>query len=153
VKLRDWLKTLRKKNARVVFATQSLSDLYNPATKNLTQVTAAIMESCPTKIYLPNSHMDSEMKTLYQKMGLTDRQIEIIQQESIPKHHYYVVTPDGNRLIDLSLQPNSKAMAFIGLSNQHSQALIACQNQHGDAWLNHWLNESTEITEASCIAH
>ena len=45
-KLKDWLKTLRKKNARVVFATQSLADLYDPTHKTLTPVTAALMESC-----------------------------------------------------------------------------------------------------------
>ena len=53
-KLKDWLKTLRKHNARVVFATQSLADLYDPATQNLTATTAAILESCPTKVYLPH---------------------------------------------------------------------------------------------------
>src|SRR5690606_11377735 len=69
-KLRDWLKTMRKKNARVVFATQSLSDLYNPETKTLTQATSSIVTECPTKVYLPNKEMDLETRSLYEKMGL-----------------------------------------------------------------------------------
>jgi len=102
-KLRDWLKTLRKKNARVIFATQSLSDLYDPLTQSLTTLTATLLESCPTKIYLPNPKMESEMKSLYQKIGLNEKQIEILRQTAIPKKHYYVVTPEGNRLIELGL--------------------------------------------------
>jgi type IV secretion/conjugal transfer VirB4 family ATPase len=46
--LREWLKTLRKKNASVVFATQSLADVTSSA------IAPAIIESCPTRIFLPN---------------------------------------------------------------------------------------------------
>ena len=41
--LREWLKTLRKKNASVVFATQSLADIDGSA------IAPAIIESCPTR--------------------------------------------------------------------------------------------------------
>ena len=46
--LREWLKTLRKKNASVVFATQSLADIEASA------IAPAIIESCPTRLFLPN---------------------------------------------------------------------------------------------------
>lgn len=139
-KLRDWLKTLRKKNARVIFATQSLSDLYDPTTKSLTSITAAIMESCPTKIYLPNPKMESETRELYKKMSLSDRQIEIIGQIGIPKRHYYVVTPEGNRLIDLGFSDAKPlALAFIGLSKDRSNELINYRDEYGNAWVYHWL--------------
>lgn len=138
-KLKDWLKTMRKKNVRVVFATQSLADLYDPSTKSLTSATAAIMESCPTKVYLANASMDAELKELYQKMGLTERQIEIISREAVPKRHYYVVTPEGNRLIELGLDTNSVALAFIGLSKKKSKALLECKAQQGDRWVYEWL--------------
>ena len=46
--IREWLKTLRKKNASVVFATQSLSDIDGSA------IAPAIIESCPTRLFLPN---------------------------------------------------------------------------------------------------
>ena len=139
-KLKDWLKTLRKKNARVVFATQSLADLYDPSTKSLTATTAAIMESCPTKVYLPNPAMESEMKDLYRKMGLSERQLEIISQIGIPKRHYYVVTPEGNRLIDLGFSDCKPiALCFVGLSKERSQALIQCKRSNGDTWIYDWL--------------
>lgn len=140
-KLHDWLKTLRKKNARVVFATQSLADLYDPSTQTLTGITAAIMESCPTKVYLPHPSMESEIRGLYQKMGLSERHIDTIVQ-STPKRHYYVVTPDGHRLIDLCFKATqSLARAFIGLSKEKSQALLHCKDQYGQAWLAVWLRQ------------
>ena len=46
--LREWLKTLRKKNASVIFATQSLADIDGSL------IAPAIIESCPTRIFLPN---------------------------------------------------------------------------------------------------
>jgi type IV secretion system protein TrbE len=140
-KLRDWLKTMRKKNARVVFMTQSLADLYNPETKNLTQLTAAIMESCATKIYLANPKMEMETRNLYKKMGLNDRQLEIIEHLAIPKHHYYIVTPQGNRLINLGFnQTSSITLNFLGLSLQKGEELIACKQRYAEKWIDYWLN-------------
>ncbi len=138
-KIRDWLKTLRKKNGRVVFVSQSLSDLYDPQSKTLSEVTSAIMESCPTKIYLPNPKMERESISLYEKMGLSARQIEIIGHVAIPKRHYYVVTPEGNRLIDLGFSEfRSLALSFI-LPAERRFELKECQEQHGEAWVYHWL--------------
>lgn len=136
--LKDWLKTCRKKNARVVFATQSLADLYDPTNKNLTETTATIMESCPTKIYLPHPSMEAEIKTLYQKIGLSERQLEIIIN-AIPKQHYYLVSPEGNRLFDLVLE--DLTLALVGLSREKTKALLQCKATYHSHWLNHWLQQ------------
>jgi len=47
-RIREWLKTLRKKHVAVVFATQSLADIAD------SPIAPALIESCPTRIYLPN---------------------------------------------------------------------------------------------------
>ena len=47
-KIREWLKVLRKANAAVVFATQSLTDIVE------SPIFSTILESCPSKIFLPN---------------------------------------------------------------------------------------------------
>ena len=47
-RIREWLKTLRKWNVAVVFATQSLSDIVDSS------IAPAIIESCPSRIFLPN---------------------------------------------------------------------------------------------------
>lgn len=142
-KIKDWLKTLRKKNVRVVLATQSLADLYDPQTGHLTSVTAAIMESCYTRIFLPNSSMDEAITELYTKMGLSMRQIEILSQRAIAKQHYYIVTKTGNRLVDLGFHGYEPlTLAFIGLSKEKSMALIECKKNFGDHWVFEWLNQS-----------
>lgn len=139
-KLKDWLKTLRKKNARVVFATQSLADLYDPSTKSLTKTTAAIMESCPTKIYLANPSMEAEMSELYYKIGLSERQVQIISQIAIPKNHYYVVTKEGNRLIEFSFRERkSIALLFVGLSRERGRLLLMCKEKYKEEWVYFWL--------------
>lgn len=139
-KLIDWLKTLRKKNARVVFASQSLADLYDPKEKTLTTVTAAILESCPTKIFLPNQQMEKEIRELYRMMGLNDRQIEILEHIGEPKRHYYVVTPEGRRLIDLGFSTvKPLALSFLGLNRDKSLPLLEAKAQKGSAWVYHYL--------------
>jgi type IV secretion system protein VirB4 len=138
-KLIDWLKTLRKKNARVIFATQSLFDLYDPTTKTLTKITAAVMESCPTKIYLPNSGMEAETENLYRLIGLNDRKIEIIGKESLQKRDYYVTTPEGDRLIELGLTSDSLALQFIGMPKEPALKLIQYKEKYGKEWGVHYL--------------
>ena len=141
-KLKDWLKTLRKKNARIVFATQSLLDLYDPATKAPTTTTAAILESCPTKVYLPNKEMSQAIREFYERIGLSDRQIEILKNAE-PKRDYYVTTPEGSRLIELGFNDmKTVALSFIGLSVSRANELLECKNKHQDKWVYHWLIEN-----------
>ena len=67
-KLAEWLRTLRKKNAAVVLATQSLSEIANSPYRDV------ILESCPTKLYLPNAEArNPQTRELYRKFGLSDR--------------------------------------------------------------------------------
>lgn len=62
--LREWLKTLRKKNASVIFATQSLADIDGSA------IAPAIIESCPTRILLPNDRAIEPLPILEEIPGL-----------------------------------------------------------------------------------
>jgi type IV secretion system protein VirB4 len=115
-KLREWLKTLRKKNASVVFATQSLADIDGSA------IAPAIIESCPTRILLPNDRaIEPQIMTIYRRFGLNDRQIEILAR-AIPKRDYYCQSRQGNRLFELGL--GEVALALTATSSKADQALI-----------------------------
>ena len=95
--LREWLKTLRKKNASVIFATQSLSDIDGSA------IAPAIIESCPTRLFLPNERaIEPQITAIYRRFGLNDRQIEILARAT-PKRDYYCQSRRGNRLFELGL--------------------------------------------------
>ncbi|QGM99874.1 conjugal transfer protein TrbE [Methylocystis parvus] len=115
--LREWLKTLRKKNASVVFATQSLADI------ETSPIAPAIVESCPTRIFLPNERaIEPQILSIYRRFGLNDRQIEIITRAT-PKRDYYCQSRRGNRLFELGLGP--VALALCAASSKSDQKLIA----------------------------
>jgi type IV secretion system protein VirB4 len=131
--IREWLKTLRKKNAAVVFATQSLSDIDGSA------IAPAIIESCPTRLFLPNERaIEPRIATIYRSFGLNDRQIEILAR-AIPKRDYYCQSRRGNRLFELGLE--EFALAFTAASSKSDQAMIArVLAEHGrDGFLTGWL--------------
>ena len=54
-KIRGWLKTLRKFNVSVIFATQSVEDTID------SDIASALIESCPSRIFLPNDRAQSLM--------------------------------------------------------------------------------------------
>jgi type IV secretion system protein VirB4 len=133
--LREWLKTLRKKNASVIFATQSLSDIDGSA------IAPAIIESCPTRLFLPNERaIEPQITAIYRRFGLNDRQIEILARAT-PKRDYYCQSRRGNRLFELGL--GDIALAFTAVSSKSDQSAIAeVLAEHGRegfvaAWLRH----------------
>lgn len=107
-RIREWLKTLRKKNVAVVFATQSLADI------TTSSIAPAIIESCPQRILLPNDRaIEPLSRQAYEQFGLNDRQVELISRAT-PKRHYYLQSARGNRLFELGLGPF--ALALCGAS-------------------------------------
>ncbi|EJN03477.1 conjugal transfer protein TrbE [Phyllobacterium sp. YR531] len=133
--LREWLKTLRKKNASVVFATQSLSDIDGSA------IAPAIIESCQTRLLLPNERaIEPQITAIYRRFGLNDRQIEILAR-AMPKRDYYCQSRRGNRLFELGLA--DVALALCAASSKTDQAAIdRIVTEHGRegflaAWLRH----------------
>lgn len=114
-KIREWLKVMRKKNVSIVFATQNLEDV------SKCTIAPAIMDSCPTKIFLPNSNaMDDRLKSLYYSFGLNDKEREIISTAT-PKRQYYYSSVQGSRLFDLAMGPC--ALAYCASSSQEDQEM------------------------------
>lgn len=123
-RIREWLKVLRKKNVSVIFATQSLADIAN------SPIAPAIIESCLSRIYLPNNRaMEPQQQETYARFGLNRRQIQIIASAA-PKRDYYFQSFSGNRLFDLQLGP--VALAFCGAgSEQDHKEIDAVVSQMG----------------------
>ncbi|MEL7279992.1 MAG: conjugal transfer protein TrbE [Pseudomonadota bacterium] len=115
-RIREWLKTLRKRQVSVVFATQSLADIANST------IAPALVESCPTRIFLPNERaQEPQSKETYQRFGLNARQIELISRAT-PKRDYYYQSPLGARVFDLGIGPI--ALSICGASSPEDQALL-----------------------------
>ena len=125
-KIREWLKTLRKFNVAVVFATQSLADIASSS------IAPALIESCPTRIFLPNPDAQTpQIAQLYEGFGLNDQQIRIIASAT-PKREYYYQSTAGNRLFELGLGP--LMLAAVGSSSPGDQQLMsALIADHGEA--------------------
>ncbi len=131
--LREWLKTLRKKNASVIFATQSLADIDGSA------IAPAIIESCQTRLLLPNERaIEPQITAIYRRFGLNDRQIEILARAT-PKRDYYCQSRRGNRLFELGL--SEVALALCAASSKSDQTAIqSIVAEHGrDGFLSAWL--------------
>jgi len=115
-RIREWLKTLRKKNVAVIFATQSLADIAE------SEIAPAIIESCPTRIFLPNPRaLEPTQSETYRRFGLNDTQVGLIA-EAFPKRDYYLQSRAGNRLFELGLGP--VALAFVAASSPDDQRAI-----------------------------
>ena len=150
-RIRQWLKTLRKKNVSVIFATQSLADIKDST------IAPAIIESCASRIFLPNPQAsEPQIRAIYESFGLSGRQIEIVTTAQ-PKRDYYYQSRAGNRLFDLDLGPI--ALAFTGVSTPQDQRAI--DGVLGDAgvpgfaaaWLRHrGLDWAAELLPSSpCV--
>jgi type IV secretion system protein VirB4 len=134
-KVREWLLTLRKKNCAVVLATQEVSEIVNSPIRD------TILDSCRTKILLPNQNARSEgMRVLYKEhLGMNERQIELISQAT-PKRQYYFVNNHSRafRLFDLGL--GAVSLSFLGASSKEDIANIRkLHSEHGGNWPEKWL--------------
>ena len=133
-KIREWLKAFAKKNCIVIMATQNLTDAEKSG------ILDVIVESTASKIFLPNIYArDEDTAALYRRMGLNNRQIDIIASAT-PKRQYYFVSEQGRRLYELALGPLS--LAFVGATDKESLAEInALERKHGDDWIHYWLDQ------------
>ncbi len=114
--IQDWLKTLRKRNVAVVFASQELADV------EASPIASTIIEACPTRIFLPNDRArEPHSRAFYEKLGLNARQIALIAGTT-PKRDYYLVSRQGCRLFELGLGP--AALAFVGASRPEDHVLM-----------------------------
>lgn len=131
-RLKDWLKTMRRKNAVVVMATQQISDIAN------SQIADVVLENCPTKILLPNAESKNPgSREFYARVGLNERELEILQI-SIPKQHYYVVSKLGRRLVNLGI--GRVALSWVGVNGREERQIVeSVMNQYPESWRPEWL--------------
>lgn len=115
-RIRDWLKSLRKRNVSVIFATQSVEDALSSS------IAPVLLESCASRILLPNDRvLEPRIRESYEKLGLNEKQLQILAT-AVPKRQYYYQSRLGNRLFDVELGPIE--LAFCAASRPEDQALV-----------------------------
>ena len=113
-RIRSWLKEGRKLNVAVLMATQSVADAVR------SELTADLLESCPTKLFLANPEADTRAyREHYDALGLDPAQVDLIGRIA-PKRELYVVQPGGRRVISLPMGP--AALSILGRTGSDDSA-------------------------------
>lgn len=115
-RLQNWLKTLRKKNVAVVFATQEAADAAD------SPMMATILSACHTRIFLPDEEaLAPGLRRAYETFGLTETEIGLLAGAQ-KKRDYYYRSPLGRRMFSLDMGP--VALAFAGMSSPEDQRFM-----------------------------
>jgi type IV secretion system protein VirB4 len=131
-RLKEWLKTMRRKNAAVVMATQQISDVAN------SEIADVVLENCSTKILLPNAESrNTGSRKFYDRIGLNEKGLDILQM-SIPKQHYYVMSSLGRRLVDLGM--GKVALSWVGVNGREERQIVeSVMTRFPATWRQEWL--------------
>ncbi len=104
-RIRDWLKTLRKRNALVGFATQSARDALD------SRISTALVEQTATMVFMPNSRARAE--DYCDGFGLTPHELALIR--SLPAHSrcFLVRQPDASVVVRLDLSNAPEVLTVL----------------------------------------
>ncbi len=104
-RIRDWLKTLRKRNALVGFATQSARDALD------SRISTALVEQTATMIFMPNARARAE--DYCDGFGLTEHELALIR--SLPAHSrcFLVRQPDASVVVRLDLSNAPEVLTIL----------------------------------------
>lgn len=104
-RIRDWLKTLRKRNALVGFATQSARDALD------SRISTALVEQTATMVFMPNARARAE--DYCEGFGLTEHEFALIK--SLPAHSrcFLVRQPDASVVVRLDLSGSPEVLTML----------------------------------------
>ena len=104
-RIRDWLKTLRKRNALVGFATQSARDALD------SRISTALVEQTATMVFMPNAKARAE--DYCAGFGLTEHELALIR--SLPAHSraFLVRQPDASVVVRLDLSGMPEVLTIL----------------------------------------
>ena len=124
-RIRDWLKTLRKRNALVGFATQSARDALD------SRISTALVEQTATMIFMPNSRARAE--DYCDGFGLTGHELALIR--TLPAHSrcFLVRQPDASVVVRLDLSGAPEVLTVLSGRESAVRRLDLLREAVGDA--------------------
>jgi type IV secretion system protein VirB4 len=124
-RIRDWLKTLRKRNALVGFATQSARDALD------SRISTALVEQTATMVFMPNSRARPE--DYCDGFGLTAHEFALIR--SLPAHSrcFLVRQPDASVVVRLDLSGAPEVLTILSGRESAVRRLDLLREAVGDA--------------------
>jgi type IV secretion system protein VirB4 len=135
-RIRDWMKTLRKRNALVGFGTQSARDALQSS------ISSAIVEQTATGIFMPNAKARAE--DYCGGFGLSEHELELIR--ALPAHSRCFLVRHANHSVVVRLDLSGLPEVLTVLSGRESSVrrLDALRAIHGDdpeGWYAHLTGE------------
>ena len=124
-RIRDWLKTLRKRNALVGFATQSARDALE------SRIATALVEQTATMVFMPNSRARPE--DYCEGFGLTEHELEVIR--TLPAHSrcFLVRQADASVVVRLDLSGMPEVLTVLSGRESIVRKLDGLRERYGDA--------------------
>ena len=126
-RVRLWVKEGGKANVAVVLSTQELGDIRKSSIKD------TLLQNCKTRIFLPNPVARSEdVHEDYRALGVNRTQIDLIASMT-PKQDYYLVKPDGQRVVEFLFGP--VALSLLGkTTTEESKRAGQLYAENPDYW-------------------
>jgi type IV secretion system protein VirB4 len=129
-RLKDWMKTVRKRNGVVGFATQSASDAIE------SKIAATIIEQSATQLFMSNPK--AQASDYCGGFGLTAHELDLVR--SLPEHLRCVLIKQGGNSVVARLDMGNMPNAITVLSGREASVrkLDELRRVHGDApseWL------------------
>jgi len=123
-RIRDWMKTLRKRNAVVGFGTQSARDALE------SRISSAIVEQTATAIFMPNAKARAE--DYCTGFGLSEHELELIR--ALPAHSRCFLVRHANHSVVVRLDLSGLPEIVTTLSGREASVrrLDALRVVHGD---------------------
>lgn len=122
--IRNWMKTLRKRNAILGFGTQSARDALD------SRIASAIIEQSATQIFMPNPR--AQVEDYVDGFGLTLHELDLIR--ALPPHARAFLVKHGNHSVVARLDLSSMPDILTVLSGREStvRQLDDLRAIHGD---------------------
>jgi type IV secretion system protein VirB4 len=131
-RIRDWMKTLRKRNAILGFGTQSARDALD------SRIGPAIIEQAATQIFMPNPRAQKE--DYCTGFGLTEHELDLIR--ALPPEAHGFLVKHGNHSVVARLDLGGMPDILVALSGRESSVrrldeLRARFGNHPSQWWPH----------------
>ncbi|ANK95543.1 MULTISPECIES: VirB4 family type IV secretion/conjugal transfer ATPase [Rhizobium] len=126
------LKTIRKQNGLMLFATQSPRDAI------VSPIAHTIIEQCPTQIFLPNPRGDRV--DYVDGFKLTEREFELVSRELSVESRRFIIKQGHNSVVaELNLNGFDDELAILSGRTANVELADAIRSKVGDKWED-WLS-------------
>jgi type IV secretion system protein VirB4 len=123
--IRDWMKTLRKRNAIVGFGTQSARDALD------SRVASAIIEQAATQLFMPNPR--ARAADYCEGFGLSAQEFELVRSLPAGTHCFLVKHGNDSVVVRLDLSAMPELLTVLSGREASVRQLDALRAECGDA--------------------